>query len=46
MAKVALKLLNYGLAVKLVDPHPHKDLAEAPRAERRRILGLEPELAD
>lgn len=46
MAKVALKLLNYGLAVKLVDPHPHKDLAEAPRAERRRILGLEPELVD
>lgn len=45
-SKWALKLLNYGLGVKLTSPHPHKDLAEAPQRERRRILGLDPELAD
>lgn len=40
MAKVGFKLLSRGCGTKLVNPAPHKDLASAPRHERRRILEL------
>lgn len=40
MAKVGFKLVNRGAGVKLVSPSPYKDLAEAPREERRRILDI------